>query len=146
MFSKTKNKNKKYFYGCCLQCFSSEEILIEHKKDCLSINGKQNVRLKSGKTSSKNFHKQTSVPFKIYADFESILKKVKSDISESDSNSSYTKKFQDHIPCSFAYKVDCVDNKFSKKFRFYRGKNTASKPLSFILIEYEYCKKVVKNI
>ena len=99
MFSKTKNKNKKYFYRCCLQCFSSEEILIEHKKDCLSINGKQNVRLKSGKTSSKNFHKQTSVPFKIYADFESILKKVKSDISESDSNSSYTKKFQDHIPC-----------------------------------------------
>ena len=87
MFSTTKNKNKKYFCMCCLQCFSSEEILIEHKKDCLSINRKQNVRLKSGKISFKNFHKQISVPFKKYADFESILKKVKNDISGSDSNS-----------------------------------------------------------
>ena len=24
-------------------------------------------------------------------------------------------KYQDHIPCSFAYKVVCVDNKYSKK-------------------------------
>ena len=26
MFSKTKNKNKKYFCKCCLQCFSSEKV------------------------------------------------------------------------------------------------------------------------
>ena len=38
MFSKTKNKNKKYFCKCCLQCFSSEKVLIEHKENCLIIN------------------------------------------------------------------------------------------------------------
>ena len=32
MCNKTKNKNKKYFCKCCLQCLSSERILIEHKK------------------------------------------------------------------------------------------------------------------
>ena len=26
---------------CCLQCFSGRSALIEHKKDCLLINGKQ---------------------------------------------------------------------------------------------------------
>ena len=26
--SKTKNKNKKYFCKCCLQCFSSEQYLL----------------------------------------------------------------------------------------------------------------------
>ena len=31
MFNKTKNKNKKYFFKCCLQCFSSKKVLIEHK-------------------------------------------------------------------------------------------------------------------
>ena len=41
MFHKTKNKNKKWFCKSCLQCFSSENVLIKHKKDCLSINGKQ---------------------------------------------------------------------------------------------------------
>ena len=37
----------------------------------------------------------------------------------SDKNGSYTKKYQDHIPCSFAYKVVCVDKKFSKDVVMY---------------------------
>ena len=46
MCNKTKNKNKKYFCKCCLQCFSSEKFLIEHKENCLIINGKQSVKIK----------------------------------------------------------------------------------------------------
>ena len=38
MCNKTKNKNKKYFCKCCLQCFSSEKVLIEHKENCLMVN------------------------------------------------------------------------------------------------------------
>ena len=34
MFNKTKNETRKYFCECCLQCFSSEEILIEYRTDC----------------------------------------------------------------------------------------------------------------
>ena len=41
MCNKTKNKNKKYFWKCCLHCYSSETFLIEHKENCLIINGKQ---------------------------------------------------------------------------------------------------------
>ena len=44
MFSKTKNKIKNYFCKCCLQCFSSEKVLIEHKENCLIINGKRNLK------------------------------------------------------------------------------------------------------
>ena len=32
MFNKTKDKGRKYFCKSCLQCFSSEKVLIEHKK------------------------------------------------------------------------------------------------------------------
>ena len=32
-------------------------------------------------------------------------------------------KDQDHIPCSFSYKLVCVDNKFSKPITLYRGEN-----------------------
>ena len=46
MFHKTKNKNKKYFCKSRLQCFSSKNMLTEHKKVCLSINGAQSVTLK----------------------------------------------------------------------------------------------------
>ena len=123
--------------------FSSEEVLIEHKKDCLTKNGKQSIRLKSGSITFKNYSRQVPVPFKIYADFECILKKVESDIV--DDNSSYTRKYQDHIPYSFAYKVVCADNKFSKKVVSYRGKNAAHKFIRAILREYSYCWRVTKK-
>ena len=88
-------------------------MLIEHKKDCLVINGKQNVKLESGFISFKNYSKQIPAPFKIYADFECILKNADSSINNN--GISYTKKYQYLVPCSFDYKVVCVDNRFSKK-------------------------------
>ena len=135
-FHKTKNRNKKHFCKCCLQCFSSKEILIEHKKDCLVINGKQSVNLKSSSIRFRNYSEQILAPFKIYADYECILKKVDCDVIERNSNISYTRKYQYHIPCSFAYNAFCINNKFSKKVVLYRGKNAVYKFIKSILNEY----------
>ena len=74
LFHKTKNKNKKWFCRSCLQCFSSESVLIKHKENCLSINGKQSVKVEKGITESHTFFRQITVPFKIYADFECNLR------------------------------------------------------------------------
>ena len=57
MFNKIRNKNERYFCRCCLQCFSNEKLLIEHRKDCLIVNGKQNVKLKSDSISFKSYFK-----------------------------------------------------------------------------------------
>ena len=116
IFHKTKNKNKKYFCKSCLQCFSSKNVLTKHKEVCLSINGAQSVRLEKGTIEFKNYFKQIPVPFKFYADFECILK-----IAES-YEGFCSKKYQDHVPCSFAYKLFCVDDRFSKAFVVLRGK------------------------
>ena len=78
MFHKTKNKNKEWFCRSCLQCFSSESVLIKHKENCLSINGKQSVKLEKGIIEFENYFKQIPVPFKIYAGFECNLKSVES--------------------------------------------------------------------
>ena len=95
MFNKTKNKNKKWICRSCLQCFSSENTLIRHKKDCLSINGVQSVRVEEGIIKFENYFKQLPVPFKIYADFECNLRDI--EVYEG----SYTRKYYDHIPCSY---------------------------------------------
>ena len=129
MFHRTKNKNKKWFCKSCLQCFSSENILIKHKEICLSINGKQSVKLEEGIIKFENYLKQIPVPFKIYADFECNLKKVKCN------EGSYTEKYQDHIPCSFAYKIVCIDDKFTKPIIIIKA----------ILEEYKYCKKIINK-
>ena len=112
MFNKSKSKNKKWFCKSCLQCFSSEKVLIEHSKGCLLINGRQRVKLEEGFTEFYNFNKIIHCLFKIYADFECLLKEVDSGIHNG--CFSYTSKYQNHIPCSFAYKLVCVDDKYSK--------------------------------
>ena len=84
------------------------------------------------------------VPFKIYADFECILENVNNDI-KCNSNSSYTRKYQNHVPCSFAYKVVCIDNKYSKKIVLYRGEDAVNKFIKSILNEYNYRKKVLQK-
>ena len=65
MFHKTKNKSKKWFCRSCLQCFSSKNVLIKHKENCLSIIGKQSVKLEKGIIEFENYFKQIPVPFKI---------------------------------------------------------------------------------
>ena len=84
----------------------------------------------------------------MYGDFECILSATSSKgVKSSDKNNvSYTEKYQDHITSSFAYKVVCVDNKFSKDVVLYRGKNAAYKFIEATLEEYKYCRKVIENI
>ena len=134
-FHKTKNKNKKWFCKSFLQCFSSENVLIKHKEDCLSINGQQSINLEKRTIEFKNYYKQLPVPFKIYTDFECNLKNVKC------YEGTYTKKYHEHVPCSYAYKVVCIDDRFSKQIVNYRGINAADKFIKAILEEHKYCKK-----
>ena len=52
--------------------------MIKHKENCLSINGKQSVKLEKGIIEFENYSKQMPVPFKIYGNFECNLRGVES--------------------------------------------------------------------
>ena len=60
---------------CCLQAFSTKEILKCHIKDGFKINGKQRIIMpKKGEyVTFKNYERKIKPPFIIYEDFESIL-------------------------------------------------------------------------
>ena len=62
----------------CLQNFTTEEILSNHKKQCFLINGCQVVNYESGQIKFTNYEKQVPIPFKIYADTECFLKRTNS--------------------------------------------------------------------
>ena len=97
------------------------------------------MKLEKGIIKFENYFRQIPVPFKIYADFECNLKSVKCN------EGSYTEKYQDYIPCSFAYQVVCIDNRFTKPTVFYRGENAAYEFIKEIFGEYKYCKKIMKE-
>ena len=71
-------------------------VLVERKKVCLEINGKQTVKLRNGSMKFKNHFKQLAVSFKIYTNFECNVKRVKSsntgDRGDRGDNTSYTEK------------------------------------------------------
>ena len=113
-------------------------MLAEHKDVCWSISGAQFVRLEKEAIKVKSYFKQIPVPFKVYADFGSNLESVES------YEDSYSKKCQDHIPCSFDYyKLVCVGDKFSKPILIFRGKNAVFNSFEAIFKEYECCNKVM---
>ena len=76
--------------------------------------GKQSVKLEKGIIEFKNYFKQIPVSFKIYAACECNLRGAEC------YEGPCTKKYQDHIPCSFAYKVVCIDDRFTQRIVVYR--------------------------
>ena len=57
----------------------------------------------------------------------------------------YSKKYHNDISYSFAYKVVCIDDRFSKPTVVFRGENAVYEFIKAILKEYEHCKKVMKK-
>ena len=144
MFNITKHKGKKHFCMHCLQHFTSERILNNHKENCIIINGTQGIEMptKNEKILKFNgFKKKLPVPFVIYADFEAITEKI--DSCQRNDNKSYTEAYQNHRDCGYGYKVVCCyDDKFTKEAVIYRGEKAVYKFMEAMLKEVQYCKEV----
>ena len=147
MYNQTKHKDRKHFCMNCLQCFSSERVLTNHKDNCIQVNGTQAVNMPTKDNNIlkfNNFHKQQPVPFVIYADFEAITEKIHG--CQPNSNKSYTEAYQRHTDCGYGYKVVCCyDDKYTKQIQLYRGEKAVYKFMENMLEEVKYCKKVMKT-
>ena len=146
MFDQTKHNCKKHFCMYCLQCFSREDVLAEHVKNCLSINGKQAIKMpkKGQHVNFRNYHKQIPAPFVIYADFEAITEKVHSCLPNNEK--SYTEAYQKHIDCGYGYKLVChYNDEFSKPVQVFRGENAVYNFMEKMIEEVEWCKSIIKK-
>ena len=147
MYNQTKHKESKHFCMHCLQCFSSERVLYNHKDNCIKINGTQAVKMPTKDNNIlkfNNFHKQLPVPFVIYADFEAITEKISS--CQPNNNKSYTEAYQKHTDCGYGYKiVCCYDDKYTKDVQYYRGEKAVYKFMEAMLVEVKYCREVMKQ-
>ena len=89
----------------------------------------------------KNYERKIKSPFITYADFESIS--VPENNGKQNPEESYTSKYQKHIACSYGYKLVCVDDKFSKSFKTYLGKDVVYNFISSMIEESKYCSDVI---
>jgi len=110
----------------CLHGFLSQQKLEAHEVDCAQVNECRVTMPKVFEDKSgnkghivkfKNFGHKTKVPFVVYADFESLLKKVhQPQTLEQPKGASV-----EHEPFSCAFYVQCSFDSNQSEFKTYRG-------------------------
>jgi len=83
------------------------------------------------KIKFKNLHKQMKAPFVVYADFESLIRKIHGCAKEGQA----TIKSEAHEPCGFLYVIVKSDSQTHGPF-VYRGKDACR-----FLVNLQYHKK-----
>ena len=136
-YNVNKHARKKYFCKHCIQHFTNESILQKHMEDCMVLNGCQAIEMPAeGEiTKFKSFRETVKIPFVIYADLESILHKL-TVTQKQEMEQEQTEKLQNHVACSYGYKVVCCyDDRLSKPFKMYRGLDSVHKFFTDIFAE-----------
>ena len=82
-------------------------------------------------------------PFIIYGDFESIL--VAEDKGKPNPDEYYTNKYQKHVACSYEYKLVYIDDKFSKSFKSYLGKDRIYSFIKSMMDKSRYFNEKMKK-
>ena len=118
------SKNDKQMFYCerCLIGFTRDDLLQSHLVECRGIN-EQAVRIQMPTLSNKsikfvNHKKQLKAPWVIYADFESIKRKIEGPIQST--NKSFTHKSSIQEACGFCLRVVRSEG-FSTEPFLYRG-------------------------
>ena len=124
LFRGIKSKHEGQFY--CLSCFCSyitENKLKKHIKVCenhdycyVEMPEEDNKILKCN-----HGEKSMKVPFTIYADLESLLKK--SNTCHNNPEKSSSAKINKHTPSGYSWFTNCSFDTTKNKFDCYRGKN-----------------------
>ena len=56
------------------------------------------------------------------------------------------KKYHEHVPCSYAFKVACIDGRFSKPIVLYRGKNATYEFIKINQLSFIEVKMLLMNL
>ena len=115
--------HKLYFCLNCLNGFDEPEKLDKHKEYCDEEESvKINMPPEGTYLKFKNYLYSEKAPFTIYADFESLLKPLKT--CEPDPNKSYTHKYNKHEPLSFVYYIKSFNESvYKSQLRSYVKEN-----------------------
>ena len=123
----------------CLQNFSTEEILNNHRERCLLINGTQAAKYEKGVIKFKNYEKQLPIPFKIYVDSECLLKRTNI------KSGKHTKLYQKHVPNSTGAKLVCIDNRFTLPTKIFTGSNCIKEFIEWVFEQEKYCNQIINK-
>ena len=89
----------------------------------------------------QNFKRSTRAPFIIYDYFECVLIPSFDNIDFGPN----TKKYQDHIACSYGYRLISADDRYGKPYKTCFGEDAIDKFLNYMIKESEYSSEVTET-
>ena len=131
-----KHKGKREYCFNCFNSFKSPEALNKHLEycniyECIKINMPEPDTY----LNFKNHLYSERAPFAIYADFESLLKSLKT--CKPNPKKSYTHKYNKHEPLSFSYYIKSFDESvFKSTLRKYVKENEEDPDLIDVFINW----------
>ncbi|XP_031639366.1 uncharacterized protein LOC116351408, partial [Contarinia nasturtii] len=118
----SKNYHHKIFCDRCLNHFSQIEQLNAHRVDCFKQNQCQ-IQMPPplmDEIKFANYNNKMKVPFVIYADVESLLKKPEINFCKDEKK---TKAYQQHEAYAIGYYFKCAYDDTKSYYRSHRGPN-----------------------
>jgi len=109
LYDQNRHNESKHFCERCLHGCKTRDLLERHKPECKGLlkspTRTETPKVGESKMSFIDYHKQTKVPYVVYADsiFECVLRKI--DTCEPDNKRNETVKTEKHEPCRFSYMV-----------------------------------------
>ena len=143
----SKCNGRLYICNYCLHGCITQDILDRHMERC-RLHGAQRVKLPQkgdgyDKVMFTKTEYQLRLPFVMYADFESILKK--NDVCRNDPAKSWTLKYQSHEACGYGLYTVCSDKRFYHAPEVYHGADSAEKFLDRVLSEAAQLREILKK-
>jgi len=143
----SRREHQHFFCYSCMHGFISKNLLKSHREISCKTSEAQRTMMptKDPILQFKNIQKQVKSPFVAYADFECLLEekfrgdnkvetntyvsKIKSNDTPSNNGDTMKKTniYQEHVPCSFAFKIVSVDSAYDPEIVIFKGKNAAEK-------------------
>ncbi|KAJ8953851.1 hypothetical protein NQ318_006702 [Aromia moschata] len=133
----SKNSHKKYFCDRCLNYFTSQDKLNDHVEYCEKLNDCKIEFSRDLFIKFKNFVNKESVPFIIYADFESLLQPFNDNVGKKTKSTRYQK----HVAYSAGYYFKC---NYNNNWCYYKS-NRGADCMSWFANELETVAKFVSS-
>lgn len=137
----TGHDHKKHICDRCLNYFKNEKVLKRHSKICVNEHQIEMPDEDNNWIEFKNHENKLKVPFIVYADIESFLKRLNEEeqnrvFSEACSTSAY----QEHIAYSVGYYFKC---EFDDSLSHYRSSGNSLDCIGWFIDELEKISKSV---
>ena len=138
----SKNKGKTFTCWNCLNFFRDKDKFLYHRDQCQNHNPQTLTMPKAGTfVEFKNYQHTKKYPFAIYADIESLTKKI--EYCDVNPEISYTTKIQKHEPISYVFRFVSFDQSvIENKTIIYTGEDA----MENLVIELEYLASLIYKI